>query len=114
MCVLLCVNSKTHEWMERPFAIAYRQSLQLWSLCPDESHECGNPKTDSVRRLDEQVDIEDDMKPRVMNRSTWIQAYFSYREHKAQGHLSTQDWHQALELIAKTWNRLLFLVGLRR
>ena len=66
-------------------------------------------------------ELDEAAQRRVMKRSSWLQAYCRYRSRLTQhgihrvdsGELS-RDWQKAFETIAKTWGRLLSLVGLRR
>jgi hypothetical protein len=119
MCVLFCANSNVREWLDAPSALAYRQALQL---CPvfgngvasQASHQ-GQPFQSLVdsHRLDQAALLL------VTKRSAWIQAYYRYRAqpmhrgiHLAEHGRLSCDWQKALEAIAKTWGRLLSLVGL--
>jgi hypothetical protein len=120
MCVLLCANANVRQWFDVPAARAYRQALQVSGVCQaclgvgaQNSHE---PRSRSITEPEsDEVFVE-----HVMMRSAWLQAYCTYRAHSAahgrrlaEGRGSARDWPKALEAIAKTWGRLLSLVGLR-
>lgn len=123
MCVLLCANSSVREWLDIPLARAYRQSLQICHVCAalaatNASYgygiEASQPQPTNTFELDEAA------QRRVMKRSAWLQAYCRYRTQLAQrGHHlaenggSPRDWQKALDALAKTWGRILSLVGLR-
>ena len=106
MCVLLCANSKVREWLDIPLAREYRQSMQL---CPAPTGTSSEPGESTDERFS--------------NRSAWLQAHFRYSMQtcRRKNHLtpwddesaSSGDWPKALEAIAKTWGRILSLVGLR-
>ena len=104
-----------------PLARAYRQTLQLCPICPssasrEELSEQGNlpSSTDDGFELDELA------QRRVMKRSAWLQAYCKYLTTVAEHGIrrgeigsSSREWQIAFETIAKTWGRILSLVGLR-
>jgi hypothetical protein len=119
MCVVLCANSNVRESMEIPLALAYRQALQLYAVCysgvvATALHQ--NEASPSVCDFE----LNEAAQRRVMKRSAWLQAYCSYRMHLAQqsnglpgSGASPRDWPKALEALAKTWGRILSLIGLR-
>src|SRR3954451_24151997 len=121
MCVCLCANPTVREWLDMPLARAYRKSLQHCLSCHGSSivhalHDISASEslTTGTCELDEPA------QRRVMKRSSWLQAYCSYRSRSTQHGIScvesgdlSRDWQKALEAIAKTWGRLLSLVGLR-
>jgi hypothetical protein len=120
MCVLLCANTNVRQWFDVPAARAYRQSLQVssvWQACmgadAQNSHE---PRSRGLA----ESESDEMFVQHVMKRSAWLQAYCTYRAYSAahgrclvDGRASARDWPKALEAIAKTWGRLLSLVGLR-
>jgi hypothetical protein len=122
MCILLCASSKAREWLEIPQALAYRQALQLCTLCP-------NVVASEVQRREPQslpvasLEFDEAAQRRIMRRSAWVQAYCRYRTHLTQpgnhsaacgaSSVSPNEWQKAFDAIAKTWGRLLSLVGLR-
>jgi hypothetical protein len=121
MCVFLCANSSVREWLDMPLARAYRQSLQHCLICygnsaVNASHE--NPAAESLATGT--FELDEAARRRVMKRSSWLQAYCRYRTcltqhgiHRVDSGELSRDWQKALETIAKTWGRLLSLVGLR-
>jgi hypothetical protein len=121
MCVFLCANSIVHEWLDMPLARAYRQSLQdcpIYAAQPalTASHECPTPESVATGA----IELDEAAQRRVMKRSSWLQAYCRYRTsltqhgiHRVDSGELSRDWQKALETIAKTWGRLLSLVGLR-
>jgi hypothetical protein len=122
MCVLLCANPKVREWTDMPQALAYRQALQLCGLCPKvEASEAKLQKCQST--FVASFELDEAAQRRVMKRSAWLQAYCRYSIHVAQNckhsarsgapSFSSNEWHKAFETIAKTWGRILSLVGLR-
>jgi hypothetical protein len=110
MCVLICANPITREWLVLVSARSYRQSLPLTKVCPDEPIEIwglgsgyaagdiGNGKVSTL--------------PCVMKRSAWIQAYCA-RIAAQEQRLAQQRGHKSLDAITNAWIRLLALVGLR-
>jgi hypothetical protein len=120
MCVLICANSNMRDWIDAPSALAYRQALQLCSVfgsvvASEPAHQ-GQP-FQSV--LVDSHKIDQAAQRLVTKRIAWIQAYCRYRDQPM--HRSIQlvehrglscDWQKALEAIAKTWGRILSLVGL--
>jgi|SRR4051794_5411320 len=124
MCVLLCANSNFREWAEISLAKAYRQSLQLCPVSLGGAYLSISPQgstTNSTMVSD--VKLDEGLQRRVMKRSAWVQAYWRYRVARAQrGKRTTEylidfglsrEWQVTFETIAKTWGRLLALVGLR-
>ena len=120
MCVLLCANPNVREWLDIPQARAYRLSLQLCAVCTNTFAlwESNQQRHESLPVS--QFEFDEAELRRLMNRSTWLQAYCSYRSQLAQRHrhltkhdASARNWPKALDAIAKTWGRLLSLVGLR-
>jgi hypothetical protein len=122
MCVFLCANPMVREWFDLPMAIAHRQSLQDCPICHgnltvEESHDITAAEPLSIDRFE----LEEAARLHVMKRSAWLQAYCRYRSHLTQHSIRfgehaelSREWQKALETIAKTWGRLLSLVGLRR
>jgi hypothetical protein len=122
MCVLICANSNVREWLDIPLARAYRESLQLCPTSPSsESREENAGRGKSPSRTKAEFELDESTRRRVMKRSAWLQAYCRYRAiHVAEHHMhlvdsggSTREWQKAFETIAKTWGRILSLVGLR-
>ena len=120
MCVLICANSNMRDWLDAPSALAYRQALQL---CPvfgsvvasEPAHQCQPFQSD----LADSHKIDQAAQRLVTKRSVWIQAYCRYRDQPMRRSVRlvehrglSCDWQIALETIAKTWGRLLSLVGL--
>jgi hypothetical protein len=120
MCVLICATSNVREWLDVPSGLAYWQALQL---CPvfisgvvsQASHQSQpfQPFTIDGHKLDQVA------QRLVTNRSARIQAQCRYHAQSmdrgiqsAEHGGSSRDWQKALETIAKTWGRLLSLVGL--
>jgi hypothetical protein len=120
MCVFLCATTTSRQWFDIPAARAYRQALQASVVCDSSvsahaaniheppSRTIGEPQLDHVAVL------------RVTKRTAWIQSWCAYRAYLAghnrrrlKGGTSARDWPKAFEAIAKTWGRLLSLVGLR-
>src|SRR5262249_55579551 len=121
MCVLLCAGSKVHEWLDMPLALAHRQSLQACPICAAKpALMASQQSSESKPALVEAVEMDEAARRHVMKRSSWLQAYCRCRGHLTKhgihcaesGQLSL-DWPKAFEAIAKTWGRLLSLVGLR-
>jgi hypothetical protein len=120
MCVLLCANPSVREWLDIPQARAYRLSLHLCAVCTNAFDlSVSSQQHESLPLSDFEFDEAEQR--RLMNRSTWLQAYCSYHSQLAQRnrHLTEHDpsarnWPKALDAIAKTWGRILSLVGLRR
>src|SRR4051794_28409743 len=104
-----------------PLAQAYRKSLQhcLSCHCSSIVHAFReSPGSESF--ITGTCELDESGRRRVMKRSSWLQAYCSYRSSSTQHGIScvksgdlSRDWQKALEAIAKTWGRLLSLVGLR-
>lgn len=111
MCVLLCANLKVHEWLDVPLARAYRQSLQMFALCPSATFKPIVAQNGSEAGLEATAEIDAATIPGIMKRTAWIQAYC---RRVARQHESTQNWHKPFESLANAWSRLLALVGLRR
>jgi hypothetical protein len=119
MCVMLCANSSLRESLEIPLALAYRQTLQLCAVCHGGAAVMASHQDDASPSADD-FELNEAARRRVMKRSAWLQAYCSYRMHLAEqnGRLSasggsSRDWPKALEALAKTWGRILSLIGLR-
>ena len=121
MCVLLCANSKVREWFDLPMARAYRETLQLHATCSSGAFSKSS-SVDAPARLfrGDSIEVDEGTQRRLMKRSAWLKAYCCYRMHLAHDSeqlaecgRSSREWHKALETIAKTWGRLLSLVGLR-
>jgi hypothetical protein len=121
MCVLLCANSNLRDWFDMPMARAYRETLQLHTVCSSGAFSKAASGGDSAHLLNaESIELDEAAQRRVMKRSAWLQAYCCYRMHLAHHSeqlaecgRSSREWYKALETIAKTWGRLLSLVGLR-
>ena len=121
MCVLLCANSNVRVWFDERMARAYRETLQLHAACSNGAFsKASSGETSAGLSRGDSIEIDEAAQRRVMKRSAWLQAYRCYRMHPAHHseHLgecgrSSREWHKALETIAKTWGRLLSLVGLR-
>jgi hypothetical protein len=122
MCVLLCANSNVRSWVDIPQALAYRQALQMCTLClKAEVYEAQLREWQSKPIAN--FESDEATQPRIMKRSAWVQAYCRYRAHLAQqgkrlaacgnSSASSNEWQKALEALTKTWGRLLSLVGLR-
>lgn len=121
MCVLICANSNVREWLDMPLARAYRQTLQLCPTCPSSAPSRASQELKDLKSATgESFEFDEAAERRVMNRSAWRQAYCRYvasaaaygmRRTEFDG--SSREWHKALETIAKTWGRILSLVGLR-
>jgi hypothetical protein len=118
MCVLLCANSNVRESLEIPLALAYRQTMQLYAVCYSGAA-IEAPSEDRASSSADYFESDEAARRRVMKRSAWLQAYCSYRMHLAeQGSglsgcgASSRDWPKALEALAKTWGRILSLIGL--
>lgn len=124
MCVLLCANSKVVEWAAMPLAIAYREALQLCPMPNTVATESSQPGENRVAPEVEGDRSAETVQLHAMKRSAWLQAYWRYRMRGSQRDErvsdffeacdSTGEWQKAFEAIAKTWGRLLSLVGLRR
>ena len=120
MCVLICANARVREWLDMPLARAYRQTLQLCPVCSiSTSAKALQERDDLPSPTGDGFELDELTQRRVMKRSAWVQAYCKYHAHADHGMRraeiggSSKDWHKALETIAKTWGRLLSLVGLR-
>jgi len=101
MCVLLCANRSVHEWLDIPLARAHRQVFQQCTLSPVDPEAEPNVVA---------APLDDEAATRVMNRSAWIQAYFTRVTHSAD---SAESRHKTFDVLANAWGRLLSLVGLR-
>jgi hypothetical protein len=119
MGVMLCANSKVRESLEIPLALAYRQTLQLCAVCHGGAIVMASHQDDASPSADE-FEFNEAARRRIMKRSAWLQAYCSYRMHLAEqsnrltvGGASSRDWPKALEALAKTWGRILSVIGLR-
>jgi hypothetical protein len=125
MCVLLCANSNVCEWLEIPLAWSYREALELCPVLSSSDalkvlQQSNSPQTVTISN----VELDEAAQRRVMERSAWLQAYWRYHVRRAQhgkylgefdvGSDSSHEWQKPFEAIAKTWRRLLSLVGLRR
>jgi hypothetical protein len=122
MCVFLCANPNVREWLEMPQGLAYRQALQLCALCSTigsseaQLRECHSKPSASF-------ELEEAARRRIMLRFSLLQTDCRYRMHLADhgnnraecgpSFALPNEWHKALEALAKTWGRLLSLVGLR-
>jgi hypothetical protein len=121
MCILICAHSNVCEWFDIPSARAYRQTLQLCPMCPSSASREELPEQDNLpSSTDDSFEFDELAPRRVMKRSAWLQAYCKYRTHVAEHSIrlanidgSSRDWQKAFETIAKTWGRILSLVGLR-
>jgi hypothetical protein len=124
MCVLLCANSNVREWFDIPTARAYRETLQLQAACASGAF-CKVSSRDHSGQLStiDNIELDEAAQRRIAKRSAWLQAYCCYRMHLAQrskhlaergaSSISSSEWHKAFETLAKSWGRLLSLVGLR-
>lgn len=119
MCVMLCVNSNLRESLEIPLALAYRHTLQLCGVCSSGAAFIASHLDNASPSADD-IELNEAAQRRVMKRSAWLQAYCSYRMHIAKQSSrvvasagSSRDWPKALEALAKTWGRILSLIGLR-
>ena len=122
MCVLICAHVKVHEWFDLPLAREHRETLRTLPVYAADSIFASLRTAGESRPLPSVTDELDEAgQRRAMKRSAWLQAYFRYRtnlvahseqlrDHEA---LSACDWPKTLEMIAKTWGRLLAFVGLR-
>jgi hypothetical protein len=121
MCALLCANPIVREWLDIALARAYRQLLQENPVCESSrAAEASHESPASQPRATANFELNEAARRRVMKRSAWLQAYCRYRSHvrqhgirREEGGDSSRDWQKAFETIAKTWGRLLSLVGLR-
>src|SRR4051812_5698067 len=118
MCVLLCANSNVRESLDIPLALAYRQTLQLYAVCYSGAA-IGAPSEDRASSSSDDSELNEASQRRVTKRSAWLQAYCAYRMHLAKQssglsacRASSRDWPKALEALAKTWGRILSLIGL--
>lgn len=120
MCVLLCAGADVRHWFDIPAARAYREALQASAVCVTSlgahTSNLHDPQSHTIGESEADVVIVQ----RVMKQATWRHAYCAYRArlagHRrrlAEASASARDWPKALEAIAKTWGRLLSLVGLR-
>ena len=98
------------EWLDMPVARSYRESLQT---CPVVHQR-------EIAQAYEKIELDEASQRRVMKRSAWLQAYCRYGAqtghhgiYRADLGVLSGQWPKALEAIAKTWGRLLTLVGLR-
>ena len=90
--------------------MSYRESLQI----------CPIFQQSKDARAGQEIELGEAARRRVMKRSAWLQAYCRYRAQTvhhniycAENGVLSGEWQKALEAIAKTWGRLLTLVGLR-
>jgi hypothetical protein len=121
MCVFICANSKVRDWLDMPLARAYRQTLQLCPIYPHSTAFAAGEKQDDLpSQTSDNVELDELAQRRVMKRSAWLQAYCRYLTHMAEHGIrraetgrSSREWQKAFETIAKTWGRILSLVGLR-
>ena len=121
MCVFICANSKVRDWLDTPLARAYRQTLQLSPMYLNSiALAAGGKQEDFASRTSDDVELDESAQRRIMKRSAWLQAYCRYLTHAAEHGVrraefggSSREWQKALETIAKTWGRILSLVGLR-
>jgi hypothetical protein len=116
MCVLFCANPAVRDWLEIPLAQAYRQALQLCPVCPAEVKLLMSQQSNSSHSVAvSNFELDEASQHRMMKRSAWVQAYLRYSVGRTR-HVppsSSGEWQKAFETIAKTWGRLLSLVGLR-
>jgi len=120
MCVLICANLKACELFEIGSARAYREMLQLSPVCPGGiASNAVHKDLASQSRTGGKCELDRASQPRIMKRSAWLQAYGRYQLQLAQEASrsanggSSHEWQKAFEAVAKTWGRLLALVGLR-
>ena len=122
MCVLICANSKVREWLDISLARDCRRVLQLCSVSSAASESSTLSRNESAHAPTfEAFDAEEKVRQRVMTRSAWVQAFFRYsgpraqRSHylnSAESRNLSHEWQKTFEAIAKTWGRLLSLLGL--
>jgi hypothetical protein len=120
MCVLICANSNLREWLGAPSTLAYRQALHLCPVFGSVVASEAAYQGQSIRSdLVDNHKIDQAAQRFSTKRTAWILVYCRYRDQSL--HCSIQpveprglsrDWQKALEAIAKTWGRLLSLVGL--
>jgi len=120
MCVLICANLKACELFEIGSARAYREMLQLSPVCPGVvASNAVHKDLASQSPTAGKCELDVASQPRIMKRSAWLQAYCRYQLQLAQDASrsatnggSSHEWQKAFEAVAKTWGRLLALVGL--
>jgi hypothetical protein len=103
MCVYLCANPRTSEWLNHVTDNEYRVALQLAAVCVVKK------LADADETIREEMPTLDAAMMKKLARGSMLRDAWP-----RAGETSPREPKNALDVLSEAWSRLLVLVGLRR